>query len=220
MNRFDRFYAGEKLAFGEKPSEYLSDLVNGARASGRALDIGAGDGRNSLYLAQVGFDVTAIDTSQVGLDKLERLARSRGLAAHIHTETADARTATYAPGTYALIAAVTLFDHLRAPDVPPLFERLTASLVDGGLLFVKAHTVDDPGHSEDRREASELAGEIHHYFERNELLRLAADRFYIIRYEETREHDTSHGRPHYHAFAKMLARKYPFDANNLPLFER
>jgi len=220
MNRFDTFYAGERLAFGDRPSEYLSDLVSGADVSGRALDIGAGDGRNSLFLARAGYSVTAVDYSRVGLEKLTRLADEEGLTDRIQTELGDARSLPYAPDTYSLIASVTLFDHLPAEDIPPLFDRLTASLVDGGVLFVKAHTIDDPGHAAGRRDASELAAEIRHYFGRNELLHLVSDRYYIIRYEETREHDTTHGRPHYHAFAKLLARKYPFDGNHLPLFQR
>ena len=220
MNRFDSFYSGAKLAFGEKPSEYLTDLVNGSHITGTALDIGSGDGRNTLFLARAGFHVTAVDTSRVGLEKLDRIAGERNLTERIITRHADARELEYPPRSFDLIASVTLFDHLPAGDVPALFDRLAASLVDGGVLFVKAHTVDDPGHGRDRSDASELAGEIRHYFERNELLRLAGDRFYIIRYEETREHDTSHGRPHSHAFAKLLARKYPFETNHLPLYSR
>jgi cyclopropane fatty-acyl-phospholipid synthase-like methyltransferase len=216
MDRFDAFYNTEQLSFGEAPSEEIRDLVSATGLTGKALDLGAGDGRNALYLAKAGFDVTAVDTSEVGLEKLRRFAADRGVADRITTVHGDARTWTYPEDEFDLIASVTLFDHLPGKDVDSVIAKVTASLKAGGILYTKAHTVDDPGYGHSGTE-SELSAMIRHYFERNELLRLMMQDYYIIRYEETRERDTTHGAPHYHGFAKLLARKLPFEDLLLPL---
>src|SRR3954453_21572120 len=55
-----------------------------AQAPGRALDIAAGRGRNSLFLAELGFDVDALDVSDVAVEPIARHARERGAAVRAH----------------------------------------------------------------------------------------------------------------------------------------
>ena len=204
---FDKFYRKENLSFGEIPSEELRDFLLTTGFRGRALDLGAGDGRNALFLAGAGYDVTGVDLSQVGLDKLRRMAEQRGLASRVHTVCADVRDFVPPAEAFDLVLAVTLFDHLPQEDVAAVFSSATAGLKGGGLLFAQSHTVDDPGHAGHNDRASELAPMVHHYFDRNELLRLVMNDFHVLWYQEKPEEDHSHGRPHHHAFAKVLARK-------------
>jgi ubiquinone/menaquinone biosynthesis C-methylase UbiE len=58
------------------------DLAVGAGVlpPGRALDLAAGEGRNAVWLAERGWQVTAVDFSRVGLGKSRRLGAARGLA--------------------------------------------------------------------------------------------------------------------------------------------
>lgn len=204
---FDRFYSKESLSFGENPATELRDFLLTIGYPGRALDLGAGDGRNALFLAGAGYDVTAVDLSQVGLDKLNRVAEMRGLADRMHTVCADVRDFVPSVESFDLVLAVTLFDHLPQEDVASVFSSATVGLKDGGLLFAQSHTIDDPGNAGENDRASELAPMIHHYFDHNELLRLVVDGFHVIWYQERPEEDHSHGKPHHHVFAKVLARK-------------
>ena len=55
---WDERYGGEDLAYGEAPNEFLVEVASGFAPKGRALDIGAGEGRNALYLASLGLDVS------------------------------------------------------------------------------------------------------------------------------------------------------------------
>lgn len=220
MDNFDSFYSSDAPSFGTAPSGELRDFIRDTGLTGNALDLGCGDGRNTLYLAASGFTVTAVDSSRVGLEKLNRLAADRGLAERIRTVVADARKFEYAPNSYDLVASVTLFDHLPSEDIPPLFKKVTASLKVGGILFVKAHTVDDPGHNGSSAPRSELSGMIRHYFDHNELLQMVTGPYYVVRYEEIQEEDTSHGPRHFHAFAKLLARKRPSQNTPHPLNQR
>ncbi|MBD3401402.1 methyltransferase domain-containing protein [candidate division GN15 bacterium] len=206
--RFDEFYDETKLSFGAEPSAWLREQVEAGLPGGRALDLGCGDGRNTLFLLAHGYEVTAIDLSQVGLDKLVSLARRQGNADRLTTVQSDVRDFTFPTDHFDMVVAVTLFDHLPGDDVRPVIHRAIASLKDDAILFVKAHTTEDPGHAREAG-ASELSDMIHHYFAPNELLDLTKDTCRVIRYEELREEDTTHGRPHDHAFAYLLAKKRP-----------
>ena len=65
---WDRRYADSELVWSSRPNQFveseLADLV-----PGRAMDVAAGEGRNAIWLAAQGWDVTAVDFSLVGLDK-------------------------------------------------------------------------------------------------------------------------------------------------------
>lgn len=212
MPDFNSFYDESDLSFGEQPSLELKAHLEQISTGGTAVDLGAGDGRNALYLASLGYTVTAVDTSDVALEKLRGFAEERGLADRMKTEVADVRAWSFPTDAFDLVVAVTVLDHLERGQMRPVFTRITDCLKHGGLLYVKSHTVDDPGAGGDARPESELAGAIHYYFGRNELLDLARPAYHIIRYEEMSERDESHGDPHYHAFAKLLARKLPLNA--------
>jgi len=80
---WDQRYASAPQVFRAEPDETLVDLVSPLHP-GRAVDLGAGEGRNSLWLAAEGWDVTAVDASEVGLERL----RVRAAAEHLSVSTA------------------------------------------------------------------------------------------------------------------------------------
>jgi cyclopropane fatty-acyl-phospholipid synthase-like methyltransferase len=207
MNEFDAFYDQAELSFGTEPTGEIRRFVESTDRRGKALDLGAGDGRNALYLARAGYDVTAVDSSRVGLAKLEWFAWRDGLISKIQTLRTDVREALYEDSTYDLIVAVTLFDHLPETDIGSLFDRVVRSLRVGGALFVKVLTVADPGFKKNGQPASELSPTIRHYFGPKELLHLVDGNLDVASYDERTERDATHGMPHLHAFATMLALK-------------
>ncbi len=205
--RFDEFYDSDELSFGDAPTKEVEEHLQDLGGSGLALDMGAGDGRNSLYLAEKGFDVIALDSSKTGIEKLKRIAAERGLGDRLKTVHGDARTWEYPERKFDLIFAITLFDHLETGDIGKLFYKVRKSLKRGGYIFIKVHTIEDPGYKGDDENASELSSEIKHYFRPNELLKHLKGNFHIKKYEERTEHDTTHGEPHKHGFARVVARK-------------
>jgi tellurite methyltransferase len=78
----------ESSTFGE-PSKEFYELIQLLPPGGAVLDLGCGEGRNALFLAENGFQVTAIDISGRGIQKLNRLAKAKGLS--IHTKVQDMR---------------------------------------------------------------------------------------------------------------------------------
>ncbi len=213
-DEYNEYYQGKGLAFGETPSPELSLLLKRKRHQGRALDLGAGDGRNSLYLARLGYMVTAVDISGVGLTKLKAVAEERRLDERIETIEADVSKLSLPRQEFELIVAETVFDHIPQEEIEPLFQRTAGWLRPSGSVYIKVHTVDDPGNCNDGRAKSELAPLVKYYFKRNELLSLLLNRLHVSWYSEQGEIDTTHGNPHQHVFAKVWAQHEPLLAAN------
>jgi cyclopropane fatty-acyl-phospholipid synthase-like methyltransferase len=206
VNDYDRFFDRKGLAFGEQPTAELSHHVCTAK-TGPVLDMGCGDGRNTLFLAAAGCRVTATDRSEVALVKLARTARDRMLGNRVTVAATDVRDWAFGPGRFGMIVAVTIFDHLALSEVDPVIARMVGSLRPGGKAFVQVHTVEDPGFRRRNGVPSETAWAVEHYFEFGELRGRLSEYCRIESYEERVEYDTGHGRPHHHGFAVAVGRK-------------
>jgi len=206
-SRFDLVYGKPGMAFGSEPEPELANFVKSSRVRGKALDLGCGDGRHALFLAEQGYHVTAVDFSPVAIKKLESISKVRKLNRVLELHYCDARDFKYRNNSFDLVVAVTLFDHLPKKDVRPLIEKVAGSTKKGGVIFAKVHTVKDPGKTNGSDKASELSWAIRHYFEPDELRKLLKKNFDIIKYSEYDDLDKSHGRPHFHNFAIALARQ-------------
>lgn len=136
-NDWDRRYAEAALVWSAGPNRFVeSELAD--LSPGRAIDVAAGEGRNSIWLAERGWDVTAVDFSQAGLDKGRELqARGGGMELRIDWVRADAVEDDLGRGLYdlAVVAYLQLPADLRRTAV----RRTFGSLKDGGTLFVVAH---------------------------------------------------------------------------------
>ncbi len=130
------FRASEASSFGEpvKTVERLAELIP---SGGTVLDLGSGDGRNTLYLAEKGFHVKAVDLSEAAIEKLHRFAAQRGLA--VETQIADA--ATYSVDrTYDAFVVVLLFQFLDEEATTRLLKEMKANTKSGGVHVVHLFT--------------------------------------------------------------------------------
>lgn len=129
---WDRRHA-ERTHHHPGPNAEVERIVQRFSAGG-ALDLGAGSGRHALWLAEAGWEVTAVDFSRVGLSVGEQEARGRGLA--VEWVPADVRTWTPPEGAqYDLI----LVSFLHLPE--EVLRRTTDWLAPSGHLVVVAHAV-------------------------------------------------------------------------------
>ncbi len=199
-------YARADFSYAAEPPPRLMQVVSRLDENARALDLGCGDGRVALYLAEQGISVTAVDISRRGLEKLRKFAEERGLVERIETVKADVRSVALEEESFDLIAAVTVLDHLPGQDVAPTFARVLRSLKVDGYLYASVHLALDPGNTAGETPESESAAAIEHYFDRGELRRLAESHLAVEAYEERREEDRTHGDRHFHAFAELLGR--------------
>lgn len=80
--RWDERYQSEEFLLGTNPSRFLAERIEEVKAlcpGRKALDIACGEGRNSIFLARLGFRVTGLDISPVGVAKARRWAEREGL---------------------------------------------------------------------------------------------------------------------------------------------
>src|SRR6266576_2146363 len=130
--------------YGLKPSKDLKAFLDDVDPpKGEALDLGCGEGRNSLLLAHYGFHVHAVDNSSQGIQKLEQYAHSQGLD-NIDGEVADVRTVWLTTNFYDAVVAVTILDHVTEEEGKKVTESMIDALKPGGFTFIEVFTVHDP----------------------------------------------------------------------------
>ncbi|WP_214698743.1 MULTISPECIES: class I SAM-dependent methyltransferase [unclassified Exiguobacterium] len=124
---FDEEYLQNKMHW-TRPDERIIEWLEGV-PTGRALDLGAGEGGNSFWLAQQGWSVTSVDFSPVAVQFIEQHSREKGYS--IETEVADALKYK-GEGKFDLI--LLSFMHFSKEERGTLFSRLEKQLEEGGLL--------------------------------------------------------------------------------------
>src|SRR5688572_29859175 len=132
---WDERYSQPGFAYGTEPNEFLAAAA-GRIPAGPVLSLGEGEGRNAAYLAGLGHQVVAVDQSEVGLAKAQKLAADRGLT--IETVCADLSAYPIEPGAWAGI--VSIFCHLPRRIRVPLYAAVAGGLQPGGVLVLEAYT--------------------------------------------------------------------------------
>jgi thioredoxin reductase/SAM-dependent methyltransferase len=130
---WERFYAERDQVWSGRPNPVLAATVE-RLDPGTALDLGAGEGGDALWLAGRGWKVTAVDVAQTACDRIA--ARAGGLP--VRTERHDL-TETFPEGTYDLVSAQYL--HSPSPDFPrtAILRRAAEAVAPGGTLLVVGH---------------------------------------------------------------------------------
>ena len=140
---WDRRYAGSELIWTAEANRFLAAEAVDLPA-GRALDLACGEGRNAVWLAERGWDVTGVDFSQVGLDKGERLALERGVS----VSWLQADVVEWVPPQEAFELVAILYLHLDKAATRDVLRRAAGAVAPGGTLLVVGHdpTNVDAGH--------------------------------------------------------------------------
>jgi SAM-dependent methyltransferase len=140
-HQWDERYTGTELLWSAEPNRFVVEELAGL-PPGRALDLGTGEGRNAVWLASRGWQVTAVDFSAVGLAKAAELAERNGVT----VEWAEADLLTYEParGVYDLVLLA--YIHLRSADMAAVLAAASGALAPDGTLLVIGHDVDNIAH--------------------------------------------------------------------------
>jgi SAM-dependent methyltransferase len=136
---WNRRYAGSELLWTARPSRYLEAEV-APLPPARALDMACGEGRNAVWLAERGWQVTGVDFSDVALAKARRLAGERGVS--VAWVCADVRR--FVPPSRAFDLVAVLYLHLPAPERRDVLARAADALAPGGVLLVLGHDASNP----------------------------------------------------------------------------
>jgi SAM-dependent methyltransferase len=132
---WDERYA-ERQQWSSEPNALIAELLAG-QPPGQAVDLAAGEGRHALWLAGLGWQVTAVDFAAVGLG---RGAAQPG-AERVTWVTADVTTWTAPPASADLVLVAYL--HLSQADTVDVLTRAVRWLRPGGRLLVLGHDVEN-----------------------------------------------------------------------------
>ena len=134
---WDDRYADEHTAYGTRPNDFLRAVARQI-PDGPVLVLGAGEGRNAVHLAELGYDVTAVDQSEVGMTNAARLASSRDHA--ISTVVAD--LAELDLGTSQWAGIVSIWTHLPSELRRRVHRDVVTALRPGGVFILEAYSPD------------------------------------------------------------------------------
>jgi len=131
---WDERHAARQPIESFEPDPTLVDEIGSLRP-GRALDLGAGDGRNAIWLAIQGWQVTAVDFSQVALDRGRALATASGV--RVEWQLAD--LLEWSPGASRFDLVTLFFIHLPSDERRDVYARAAAAVAPGGTLLIVGH---------------------------------------------------------------------------------
>jgi SAM-dependent methyltransferase len=158
MTSWDKKYASGKYSTGE-PHKLLA-LLTVNLLPGKALDLACGTGRHAIFLAAKGWQVTAVDSSRVGLEIARKCAAEKNLAIDFQLADLEKGEFEIRPDSYDLICD---FYYLQTD----LFPKMKVGLRSGGIVMVVVHIY---GKDEEKRRFSLPEGKLPDFFSDFEIL--------------------------------------------------
>lgn len=143
MNRlikkeYDFKYTQKELYWGNKPHALVVRLQKQLPKGSTVLDLGCGEGQNTIYLAKHGFTVTAVDISQVGIEKI---ASKKNI--HIKTEVADILDHLKSPEKFDAIVCINILHFVKPKDLPYAIERIQSKTKSKGYNVIASFINSD-----------------------------------------------------------------------------
>jgi SAM-dependent methyltransferase len=201
---WDTRYAGSAQVWSGRPNVVLQREVAGL-TPGRALDLGCGEGADAVWLAGLGWHVTAVDVSGVALRRGAAQAEAAGVAGRIDWQRHDLAE-SFPDGTYDLVSAQFLYSWSGLPRTQVL-RRAADAVAPGGILLVESHLDHGPF-------PAEHDGHEVHFDTPEELIRDlgldAADRWEVLLADAHERSQTGpDGRPAVRTDSTLKARRVP-----------
>lgn len=131
-------FSSTDFAYGTAPNAFLAEHFRAFPTKGELLSLGEGEGRNAVFLAEQGFQVTAIDLSSHGLKKAQALAAERGVS----LTTIEADLDTFDLGQARWDGVYNIFCHLPPELRTRLYARIRQALRPGGVFLTEQYAKD------------------------------------------------------------------------------
>ncbi|MCM3693418.1 SAM-dependent methyltransferase [Neobacillus niacini] len=136
MNQWNTRFQAEDYVYGKKPNIFLEETIRKLQLSGNALAIAEGEGRNGVFLAEQGMNVTTWDYAESGLDKTKKLAEERGV--NIQTELVDLNNAEWTPDAWDEI--VCIFGHFPLELRKKTLAGVREAVKPGGYYITEVYS--------------------------------------------------------------------------------
>jgi len=183
----------------------------------KALEIGAGNGNNALFLAKQGFSVTAVEVRKDLADMIKNRAKKNQVRLEIANE--NINDFTIEENQYSFISAMNSFNFLSKKEFYGVVEKIKKGLIRGGICVIALFTVEDPlfreiktkAIIEDERDFHNNEGKKWYFPKPNELRELfekdSEILFYVEAVIEDKKGHPGNPQPHKHAIARIAIKK-------------
>ncbi len=130
--RWNERYDRNMYIYGKEPTAFLKQKMDGLK-KGKALVLAMGEGRNAVYLAQNGFDVTGVDISEVAIEKCNELAKERNTT--VNAVVVDLTDYDMGEEQFDLITKFYYYE-------PSVFPQVIDALKPGGMFILEQFSID------------------------------------------------------------------------------
>lgn len=200
--KYDQIYKNQAVTEKE-PNKLLQIIWQKVKTGGEFLDLGCGDGHDLIFMAKQGFNVTAIDQSNIAVANIEKyLEKYEYLMSKIKLFCQDIKDFEINKNKYQIINAFNSLQFLEKNEGLALIKKIKEGLMVGGFAVLAGFTVNDPLYQNP-------VNQKRCFFTPNELKDLFFD-FEVIFYEEIEVTDLGHTgyqQPHQHQMVRLVARK-------------
>jgi 2-polyprenyl-3-methyl-5-hydroxy-6-metoxy-1,4-benzoquinol methylase len=137
-NLWEEKFSAEGYLYGEEPNEFIREHAWRLEGHKRVAALAEGEGRNAVFLARKGHEVTAWDYTQSGLIKTQQLAERH----HVRVETGqkDLIHDSVPSGEYD--ASIMVFGHFLKKDQKTVFDKLVSVVKPGGIVMLEVYSED------------------------------------------------------------------------------
>jgi SAM-dependent methyltransferase len=142
LERWNARFSDEDYHFGTAPNAFLASKRALFKPGMKALALADGEGRNGVFLAELGLDVLSVDFSPVGIEKARRLAAERGVS--LRTECVDVFEWRWPEAAFDLVAAI-FIQFADPPRRRQLFASIRRATKPGGLLVLEGYHPNQVG---------------------------------------------------------------------------
>jgi SAM-dependent methyltransferase len=182
---YDKTYKEIKDVFGSEPVEILKRYYKKIDITKPVLDIGAGQGRNSFFLAKAGYTVDAIDPSRISIESINEITKRENYKINAYQQSFD--EFNYRNNPYSAILVFGLLQILDLKSISLLTKMIDKYTTNGSLVFITAFSVKDASFKKYKKEwkkdgrnsFSDKKGNHRTFFETNEIIELF-DNYKII----------------------------------------
>lgn len=199
--KYDTIYQKNKNVWGKQPNTLLQKIYTKVDGTAEFLDLGCGQGRDSLFMLQKGFSVTAVDNSKEGIKKIREDIKNNSLQADkISLFCEDIKDFKIKKNKFSIINVFNSLQFLSKTDALSVIDKIKDGLLSGGYIIISGFINSNNQLQNNNQDRG--------YFEVGELKNLFSN-FQIIIYEEKMINDLGHPgclESHQHYVVKMVAR--------------
>lgn len=199
MPDYNEKYSNAECYWGKKPHSLVVELSKYLKPGAKILDLGAGEGRDALFLSKNGFNVTAVDNSEVGINKINQLAQELNLK--IKTEVSDILDFLDKCDNYDAVIAINVLQFIKQVDINKAIEKIQAKTNHEGFNAIASFVAPDPEKKQNAIAKNRYAfdeGELKNYYSKWDFLQ------YMEKWSEIETHGQE---PHRHYMVWLLAQK-------------